>query len=71
MSDEPQPYEWLVPEPPREPDLLPMPRLEETRAEISMPALSIYVEVVELLREFSGDEARLFEFVGKLKDLLR
>lgn len=31
--------------------------------------LSVYVDVIELLDRFDEDEAKLWEFLGKLKDL--
>jgi hypothetical protein len=31
--------------------------------------LSVYVDVIELLDRFDDDDAKLWEFLGKLKDL--
>jgi hypothetical protein len=38
--------------------------------EIRMSPLTVEVDVVALLERFDGDEAKAFEFLGKLKDLL-
>ena len=42
----------------------------ETIEAVHMTPLSVHVDVVDLLDHFTGDEARVFDFVGKLKDLL-
>lgn len=31
--------------------------------------LSVYVDVIELLDKFDGDQTKLWDFLGKLKDL--
>ncbi len=32
--------------------------------------LNVYVELIDLLREFDGNQEQMFEFLGKVKDLL-
>ena len=42
----------------------------EHLAEIKPNVLAVHADVCDLLERFDGDEAKLFEFLGKLKDLL-
>lgn len=42
----------------------------EHLAEIKPNVLSVHADVTDLLERFDGDEAKLFDFLGKLKDLL-
>ena len=49
---------------------MPFALAEELETTLSMPSLTVHVDVVDLLDHFTGDEARVFEFIGKLKDLL-
>ena len=32
--------------------------------------LNVYVELIDLLREFDGNQEQMFDFLGKVKDLL-
>lgn len=36
----------------------------------AMPPLTVHVDIVDLLDHFHNDEQLVFEFIGKLKDLL-
>lgn len=37
---------------------------------VTTPMLQVHCDVVELLDQFDGDETRLLDFMGRLKDLL-
>jgi hypothetical protein len=50
-------------------DLEPLLLSEELVSEMSMPSLSVNVDFNDLLQ--SVDEAKAFELIGKLKDLLQ
>ena len=41
---------------------------DETGETISVSPLSVFIDVQDLLEYFDGDQARTFEFLGKLKD---
>ena len=44
--------------------------IEEEATFQGVSPLNVHVDVIDLIREFDGDETRAFEFIGKLKDLL-
>lgn len=47
----------------------PLALLEQV-PEMKVTPLSVFVDVLELLEHFDSDEAKTFEFLGKLRDLL-
>jgi hypothetical protein len=42
----------------------------EPAPDLRIPALNVNVDVNDLLDRFDGSEERVFEFLGKLKDLV-
>lgn len=46
----------------------PVSSTTETLAQLSAP-LNVHVDIVDLLDHYQGDEAAMFEMLGKLKDL--